>query len=352
MLADLVEHVIGVDPDRDRFTVGLIDSGTGGAIDSAEFKTCPGGYRDAIEWADGLDTTADSRVWVVEGSGSYGSGLTQVLSYETEWVIEFDHPQTRATPDGAKSDRLDAFRGAREALGRDKWAQPRARGNREGLRALLVARNGAQKSRTKAINELKALILTAPVELREDLKGLTKAPLLKRCSGLRPDPAGDIELHSTKTALRAIARRINTLTAEANELEAAIKALVDDFAPALVDEIGIGYLSAAQIIVSWSHPGRCRNAGAFARLAGAAPIEANSGQEQARHRLCRGGDRQLNRALHTIVIVRTAHDQRTKDYISKRLSEGKTKRETRRCLKNYVARHVYRILEAIPQQTP
>lgn len=351
MLADLVEHVIGVDPDRDRFTVGLIDSATAGGIESAEFKTCPGGYRDAIEWADGLGTEADSRVWVVEGSGSYGSGLTQVLSLETEWVIEFDHPQTRATPDGAKTDRLDAFRAAREALGREKWAQPRARGTREGLRALLVARNGAQKSRTKAINEFKALILTAPVELREDLKGLTRASLLKRCSRFRPDPSGDIELFATKTSMRALARRIIALTDEAADLEAVIKELVNDFAPALPKEVGIAALTAAQIIVSWSHHGRCRNDLAFARLAGTAPIEANSGQEQARHRLCRGGDRQLNRALHTIVIVRTRHDQRTKDYINKRLSEGKTKREIRRCLKNYVARHVYRILEATPQQT-
>lgn len=344
MLAEVVDRVIGVDPDRDRITCAVVDAKTLGELASSEFSANPAGYLEALGWADAHSTPGD-RVWAIEGAGSYGAGLCMALAAEAEWVIEFDRPVTRAAKDGAKSDTLDATRAAREVLGRQHWATPRARGAREGLRAMLVARHGAQLARTAAINELKALVLTAPAPLREELRGLTVIRLVDRCSRLRPDPHGDPELFGTKTAMRALAQRIRHLGDEAAELESAMAPLVDQTGPQLLNEIGIGVIVAAQIIVSWSHPGRCRNEAAFARLAGVAPIEATSGQNQNRHRLNRGGDRQLNRALHTIVTVRTRHDERTKAYFAKSTAQGKTKRETRRCLKRYVARHLFRLLE-------
>ncbi len=345
MLVDLVDYVIGVDPDRDRITASIVCAKTQGELDHAEFPATGMGYSRAISWAD-EHTQADQRVWSVEGAGSYGAGLASTLSTEGEWVIEFDRPSTRAAKDGAKSDPLDAVRAAREVLGRTKWSTPRARGAREGLRALLVARSGAQLSRTAAINELKALILTAPVALRDHLRGLSLGVLVDRCAHFRPDVAGDPELFGTKCcALRALAQRVDFLTQQARELEEAMGPLVNEAGPQLLDEVGIGVM-AAQVIVSWSHAGRCRNEAAFARLAGVAPVEATSGQNQTRHRLSRGGDRQLNRALHQAVTIRSQYDDRTKAYIARRVSEGKTRREARRCLKRYLARHLYRILEA------
>lgn len=350
MLAELVDYVVGVDPDRDRVTVAIVDAMTGGEIESAEFPTTAHGYAAAVSWAD-EHSSADSRVWAIEGTGSYGSGLTQTLVAEGEWVIEFDHPNSFAGTDRAKSDRLDALRAARETLGRKNWAQPRARGPREALRTLLTTRSGALKDRTRATNKLKALVLSAPVALRDDLAGLSTIGLIGTCARMRPAVANTQELAGTKTSMRALARRINMLSKEIDELTAAMEPLVEKLGPQLLDEIGIGHVLAAQILVSWSHPGRCRDAAAFCRLSGTAPIEATSGQNQTRHRLNRGGDRQLNRALHQIILVRTTHDQRTKDYYARREAEGKTRREARRCLKRYLARHLYRILET-PPQTP
>jgi transposase len=273
------------------------------------------------------------------------------LAEEGEFVIEFDHPTTRASKDGAKSDSLDAVRAARESLGRSTWATPRSRGAREGLRALIAARDSAKLARVAASNVLKALLVTAPVDLREELRGLPLGQLLARCHRLRPDTATSAELTATKLALRSTAHRITQLTNECDELDAAMLDLVKQLAPRLLVEPGIGTLLAAQIIVSWSHPGRCRSEAAFARLSGVAPLEATSGQTQTRHRLSRGGDRQLNRAIHNAVLTRIKVHPPTRAYLARRIAEGKTRREAMRCLKRYYARHVFRVLEAAPMPT-
>src|SRR3954471_8807193 len=141
-----------------------------------------------------------------------------------------------------------------------------------------------------------------------------------------------------------LARRALAATIEANELERLITAHVRVLAPALLDEPGVGANVAAQLLVAWSHHGRLRSEAAFARLAGVAPLPASSGQT-VRHRLSRGGDRQLNRALHTIVLHRRQHDAATRDYIARRLAEGKSRREATRLLKRYIARHLYRVMQ-------
>jgi len=172
--------------------------------------------------------------------------------------------------DGAKSDPLDAARAAREVLSRRTWSTPRARGTREGLRTLIIARDGAKIARTAAINALRALIVTAPVGLREELRTLTFTALITRCRRLRADGTGDAELAALKMSLRSVATRIDQLTTETKELETAMRRLVNELSPQLLDQPGVGTLLAAQIIVSWSHPGRCRSEAAFARLAGVA----------------------------------------------------------------------------------
>jgi len=342
MLAELVQHVIGVDPDRDRITASLVETRTRGELARREFPANPSGYLAAIEWADEL-SEADDRVWSIEGTGSCGSGLCTILGRHSEWVVEFDWPSTRSAKDGAKSDGLDAYRAATELIGRKKFAQPRVRGVREAMRVLLVTRKSGQRSRVAAINELKAFVVTCPVELREEIRGLNTVGLVARCSAWRP--SGDAETHATKTVMRIVARRIKDLDSQIRSIDRQLKVLVAQVAPQLLEESGIGPFCGAQIYVSWSHAGRCRNDLAFARLAGVAPIEATSGQTVVKHRLNRGGDRQLNRAMHTIMLTRARNDPATKAYIARKVKAGKSERDARRCLKRYIARRVWRLLE-------
>ena len=261
-------------------------------------------------------------------------------------MVDFNHPTP--TRDGAKTDALDARRAARQVLGLLWPSTPRARGDREALRVLETTRRGAQNARISAICELKALVVTAPVDLRDQLRNLSTAALVTKC--LRFRLQGPInEFAATKQALRSLARRIRALKNEIADLKTAITTLVNNVAPYLLDQPGIGAITAAQLYIAWSHPRRCRNEAAFARLAGVAPLEASSGQN-IRHRLNRRGDRNLNRAIHTIVITRARTCPQTQAYIAKRISQGKTTREARRCLKRYIARHLYRLLENPPTE--
>lgn len=248
-----------------------------------------------------------------------------------------------------KDDSLDAVRTARAALASETLALPRAGGRREALRLLLVARRSAVDVRREALTQLRAVIVTAPEPLREQLRRLTLGKLLDRCTRLRRTTARADEL-AVRLVLRSLARRVQAATVEAAELEHEILTHVRALAPALLDEPGVGPIVAAQLIVAWSHPGRLRSEACFARLAGVAPIPASSGHTQ-RHRLSRGGDRQLNRALHTIVLHRRQHDPATRDYIAKKIAEGKSRRDATRLLKRYLARHLYRLLEQQPAMT-
>jgi transposase len=204
---------------------------------------------------------------------------------------------------------------------------------------------GAIVARTKAIAQLKALIVNAPEGLRHPLRRLATDEQLARCARLRTSPAHSVEHRATIIALRSAARRALALEAEAADLESQLKLIVVELAPTLLAEHGVGVISAAQILNAWSHAGRFPSEAAFASLAGAAPIPASSGQT-VRHRLNRSGDRQLNRALHTIVLSRLAHDHETRAYAARRTAEGKTAREIKRCLKRHLARRLYRLLEA------
>ena len=346
MLDTMVEHIVGVDPDRDRVTASVVDVATTGEQASAVFETTRVGYDRLLEWANQHSQTA-GRVWSVEGTGSYGAGVSTHLSAAGEQVIEFNHPTP--TADGAKTDALDALRAARQVLGRPRPAVPRARGTREALRVLETTRRGAQQARVAAICELKALLVTAPVALRDQLRSLNTTALITKCLRLRPGPQPRNELTATKQALRSLAKRIHALTTEIKDLKASITELVQIVAPHLLNQPGIGPIIAAQVFIAWSHPGRYRNEAAFARLAGVAPLEASSGQH-TRHRLNRRGDRHLNQALYTIAITRTRTCPKTRAYITKRTSQGKTTREARRCLQRYIARHLYRLLENPPPQ--
>ena len=340
MQAEQTDYVIGVDTHRDRHSAAIL-AASGGLVDETSASADQAGYATLLRWA--AHHAASRRVWAIEGSGSYGAGLAAFLDQRGERVVEIGRRVRRNSPSRAKSDPLDAIEAAREALRQSRHASPRAAGEREALRVLVNTREGAVLARTAAINQLRALIVAAPEPLRTSLRGLAFAELVKRCARLRPGARGTAT-RASALALRSTARRIATLSAEARQLNREIAQLVETTAPALLAEPGVGPISAARILIAWSHQGRFHSEAAFAMLAGTSPIPASSGQT-VRHRLNRGGDRQLNRALHTIALSRRATHQPTRDYIDRRIRNGKSTREINRCLKRYLARHLYRLLE-------
>ena len=302
------------------------------------------GYRQAFRLA--RRHAPGCRVWALEGSGSYGAGLARFLSERGERVLEVERPGREGRRARLKSDALDAERAARQVLAGAAGAKPRLGRETQALRALLTTREGAIRARTAALNELQALLVSAPPELRERLTGRSRGALLESCARLRP--RGDSEQAAVALALRSLALRVRQLRTETKALERELARRVEALAPQLLARRGIGPVCAAALLVAWSQPGRLRSEAAFARLAGVAPIPASSGKV-VRYRLDRGGDRRLNRALHTIVLGRRRLDPETKAYITRRVAEGKSEREAVRCLECYLARSLFRELEAMPR---
>jgi transposase len=343
MVADEVDYVIGVDTDRDEHVLAVVTAPAGAVVAGAAAPANAHGYRKLLRVADRY--ASGRRAWAIEGTGSYGAGLARYLAEHGEVVLEVSRrPRTERRLSG-KDDALDA---ARSALASETLARPRTGERREALRLLLVARRSAVDVRREALTQLRAVIVTAPERLRRELRGLPTGKLLDRCSRLRRTSAAGADGLATRLVLRSLAHRIQAATLEANDLEHELRTRVRAFAPTLLDEPGVGPVVAAQLIIAWSHPGRLRSEACFARLAGVAPVPASTGQT-TRHRLSRGGDRQLKRALHTIVLHRRQHDAATKDYNARRIAEGKSKRDATRLLKRYLARHPDRLLEQ--QQT-
>jgi len=350
MLADHVAGVLGVDTHKHLHAVAACRP-TGGQIAQLSAGSDEAAMGQIM--AFGRTHIPTGRVWAVEGCGSYGANLAAFLLAHDETVVEVERPKRpKRRAHGEKTDPIDATRAARDALGSDttKLAYPKHGEHREALRVLMTTRASAIDARKAALNQLHALILTAPTPLRTHLRSLKRPALLTTCRDL-PDTDTDLATRTTRTALHNLAERITTLTEEETSYDTRIRHLVNHLAPTLTSQPGIGPISAAQLIISYSHHNRLRNEAAYARLAGTAPIHASSGQT-TRTRLDRGGDRQLNRALHTIVTSRMRHDPHTRDYVKKRRTEGKTDREIRRCLKRYVARHCYRTLHHNPHLTP
>jgi transposase len=250
-----------------------------------------------------------------------------------------------------KSFPLDATRAAREVLGREQLAQPRATGPRAALSVRLAARRSAVQAAGDAQRQLHALGIAAPEVLRERLRIRSTHQLVAACARLRVQASWDIETATTAATLRSLARRIPELTSEAADHRQAILVLVRAWRPDLLRRQGVGPIVAATVLCAWSHPGRCRSDAAFAMLGGAAPIPASSGQT-VRMRLNRSGDRQLNQALYTVALTRLRTDPTTQAYATRRRAQGKTNREIKRCLIRYVARQLYRLLQTQPALDP
>jgi transposase len=342
MLADELDYVIGVDTHRDQHALAVVDAGTGAVVAQATTAADGHGYTRAVRFADRYAPGA--RMWAIEGTGHYGAGLTRFLRERGEAVAEVGRSVRGEQRLRGKNDSLDAIRAARSALATSVPLLPRAGQRQEALRLLLLARRSAVDVRRLALVQLRSVIVTAPERLREELRPLPVGQLIRRCSRFRRSSSRTPDELASVLVLRSLARRIEAATEEANALEREIVEHVRALVPELLNESGVGPFVAAQLIVAWSHPGRLRSEACFARLAGVAPLPASSGQT-IRHRLSRGGDRQLNRALHTVILHRRQHDPATRAYIARRVAEGKSSREATRILKRYLARHLYRVMQ-------
>ena len=345
MLAEVVDAVVGVDTHRDTHVAELAGP-TGAVIACIGVDNDSAGFTRLIGWI-AEHAPGPFVVAAVEGTRSYGIGLTRALTAAGLQVLECEQPARKDRRGRGKSDAIDAHLAVLFALRQDttKLPTPRTDGPREALRILLAARQEMVTASTGQINRLRALLLSGDDRDRDASRAaFTDAALSSLVRRRLPADADRLqavrhgEIRRLALAVREATKALKTNRRELHEL-------VEQIAPGLTDRPGIGPVSAAQVVVSFSHVGRVRNDAAFAALAGTSPIQASSGQT-VRHRLNRGGDRALNRAIHTIALTRMRSCARTRAYVERRTAEGKTSREIRRVIKRYITRELYRTLTA------
>lgn len=334
---------IGIDTHKFIHVAVAIDE-LGTVLDDIAISVDQGGYARLLAWATSQGPVI---AFGIEGTGSYGVALTSFLRRHGHKIIEVARPDRRDRRLRGKSDILDAENAARAVLAGSATAIPKsADGVVEMLRQIKVAKDTAVKARTSAMITLKALVVTAPPELGEELRDLSKMVLLERCLALRPGKI-DTPLAAAKHVLRSLARRWRDLSAEIKEHETLLIQLTREIAPQLTEAFGIGADTAAEVlIVAGDNPRRVRTEAAWAKLCGVAPIPASSGTT-TRHRLNRGGHRQANAALYRTVIVRMQHHEPTRAYVARRTEEGRSKREIIRCLKRFLAREIWALMRPL-----
>lgn len=346
MLSDRVDAVIGVDTHTDTHTAVVCDA-RGGVLHTVTVPADEDGYTGLLDAALS-HAPGPALAWGIEGTGSYGAGLTEALHGWDQEVIEVrSAPRPRGQ---GKTDRADAVAIARAALATpdDKRGAPRRGEAREALRLLTVTRAAEVATRTRLINSLKAAVLTAPAPIRERLRALPTGAQVRAAAALRGPREADLRTAACVRVLRQMAAQIRALDVTIAAAEVELDRLTRAHAAPLRAEFGVGPVCAAQILITYSHPGRFRSEAAFASLAGAAPLEASSGRT-IRHRLNRTGDRQLNAALHRVINTRRGHGHpETLAYITRRATEKKTPKDIQRCLKRALSRRLFRLLETMP----
>lgn len=346
--------VVGVDTHAKTHALSILAAPHGEAVDEATFPTTRAGLVRAIDWV-GRRTGGDlSVLWVIEWAATFGAQLARAVAGAGYQVAEAARMSAKAARGIGKSDPLDARRIAAAVLPLETTRLRHLRqddGVRAGLRVLTAARDHMTNERTANLNALIALlrVLDLGIDARKPLTGAQIVGVARWRTR-----AEDIAAATARAEAVRLAKRVLTLDAEiAENTRSTTLLLAQSPAQALLDKPGIGPVTAAVAMAAWSHNGRLRSEAAFASLAGVNPVPASSGNT-VRHRLNRGGDRRLNQALHMAVVVRMRMDPETKAYVERRLAEGRTKKEIRRCLKRYLARQIYRTLAADSRtdQTP
>lgn len=332
----------GVDTHKDTHTAAALDA-TGRAIGNATFPASAIGYVELLAWLRSLGEL--DRVGI-EGTGSYGSGLARHLRAAGVHVVEVNRPNRQTRRRHGKSDPADAEAAARATLSREAAGVPKSQdGAVEVIRILRLERRSAIHARTQAANQLHAVVSTAPEPLRGELRELSLSSLIDRACKLRSSqPASAVS--ATQFVLRGLAKRWQQLDREVDVLDGQLERLAKKVAPALLALRGVGVdVTCALLVAAGDNPDRLAREASFAALCGVSPVDASSGR-QHRHRLNRGGNRDANRALWVVALVRLRCDPRTRAYVARRTAEGLAKPEILRCLKRYIAREVFKILTA------
>ena len=329
----------GVDTHADQHVAAAVDH-NGGVLGTESFPANEAGYEALLAW---LVSHGEIERVGVEGTGSWGVGLSRFLHSHEVVVVEVDRPNRQHRRKMGKADDTDAISAARAALSGSAAVTPKTRdGSVEEIRILLVARRSAREQRIQTLNQLRHLVFTAPEPIRCRFKDRPKTGLVTEVSKLRPRAGSDPITYTTLLTMRGLGRRIKHIDAEMRTIDERLRVLIDGTAPSLLELHGVGLDTAASLLVTaGDNPERLRSEGSWAHLCGVAPISASSGKT-TRYRLNRGGDRHANAALYRIVLTRMSSDPRTRAYVTRRRAEGRSNREIVRCLKRYVARETFK----------
>ena len=335
----------GVDTHADQHVAAVVDA-NGGVSGIESFPADESGYEALLGW---LLSHGEIQVVGVEGTGSWGVGLSRFLHDHEIVVIEVDRSNRQNRRRVGKSDATDAISAARAALSGSASVVPKTRnGPVEQIRILMVARRSARSQRIETLNQLRHLIFTGPEEIRSRFKDRPKTGLVTEVAKLRPRKGSDPVLYTTQYTMRGLARRIQMLNTEIKHLDGMLTELVNNTAPSLVGLYGVGTDTAASLLVAaGDNPDRLHSERAWAHLCGVCAIPAGSGKTDGRHRLNRGGDRQANAAFYRIVLTRMSGDPKTKAYVARRRDEGKNTAEIMRCLKRYIARETFKQIQHV-----
>ena len=330
----------GVDTHADTHVAAAIDH-NGGLLGVESVPATETGYEDLLVWLVGFGEVV--RVGV-EGTGSWGVGLTRFLRDQEVVVVEVDRLNRQNRRKVGKSDPTDAVSAARAALSGTATVTPKSRNGRvEEMRVLLVGRRSARQQRIQTLNQLRHLVFTAPEEIRVRFKDRPKAGVTE-AANMRPRKGSDPITYRTNLVIRGLAKPIQGLNTEIKTIDQALRLLIEEKAPGLTALHGVGTDTAASLLVAaGDNPDRLNNERSWAHLCGVTPIPASSGKT-TRHRLNRGGDRQANSALYRIVLTRMSSHDETRRYVARRRTEGLSTPEIMRCLKRYVARQTFKHL--------
>ncbi len=338
----IVEVTGGVDTHADNHVAAALDH-NGGLLGVESFSVSETGYEDLLVWLVGFGELV--RVGV-EGTGSWGVGLSRVLADHDVTVVEVDRPNRQTRRKQGKSDPTDAVSAARAVLSGTATVTPKSRnGPVEQIRVLLVARRSAREQRIQSLNQLRHLVFTAPEEIRVRFKDRPKTGLITEAANMRPRKGSDPIMYRTNLVIKSLARRIKSLDAEMRTIDQTLRSLITETAPTMLELYGVGVDTAATLLATaGDNPDRLKSERSWAHLCGVTPLPANSGKTTTKFRLNRGGDRQANAALYRIVLTRMSSHEETRRYVAKRRTDGLSTPEIMRCLKRYVARQTFKQL--------
>lgn len=343
--------VAGIDTHKFTHHVAVVDH-LGRGVADRQFDTTEVGHAELVRFLQAHGPV--DRVGV-EGTGSYGAGIARILTAAGFVVLEVVRQNRQARRLHGKSDPIDARQAAMSVLAGTGSTVPKSGdGQVESLRILMSERRSAIKAKTQAINQIQALLVTSAEPVRTAYRSLSGDKLIDTLTRSRPGASGLDPAHVARVSLKRLAIRHSAMSAEIAAIDEQLEALVRSVNPRLLSLNGVGVVTAAVLLsAAGDNPERLASKGAFAALAGVAPIPASSGQ-RVRHRLSRGGNRYANNALHRIVLLRMRHrEPRTMVYFARRRSEGLTDRDIMRCLKRHIANEVYAaLMDPVVQDLP